>query len=79
MDNYIDLNNDGVITSDEKANPVRVSRAMDVCFLGSLEVGQINVTNQFGYLYVDDPPFNGGGPGLAGGYSWTTLDGYSTY
>ena len=77
--NYIDLNNDGVITSDEKANPVRVSRAMDVCFLGSLEVGQINVTNQFGYLYVDDPPFNGGGPGLAGGYSWTTLDGYSTY
>lgn len=77
--NYVDLDNDGVLTSNEKANPVRVSREMDICFLGSLEVGEINVTNQFGYLYVDDPPFNGGGPGLAGGYSWTTLDGYSTY
>jgi len=77
--NYTDLDGDGVVSASEQANPVTVDRKMDLCFVGSLEVGKIDVNNQFGYLYVDDPPFGAMPPGLSAGFSWTTIDGYSTY
>ncbi|MDO5332259.1 MAG: hypothetical protein Q4E99_06220, partial [Bacillota bacterium] len=77
--NYFDINKDGKIDADEQANPVTIDRTMEVMFIGSLEVGNIDVTNLFGYLYVDDPPFNGGPAGIVKDYQWTTLDGYSTY
>jgi len=67
------------INPPELSNPVKVERSLMLALLGSLEVGEINVTNEFGYLYVDDPPFGGMPPGLSTGFSWTTIDGYSTY
>ncbi len=77
--NYLDMDGDGVVSPSEQANPVNINKEMDLCFVGSLEVGQIDVTNLFGYIYVDDPPKNDGGKALSGGFSWTTIDGYSTY
>lgn len=78
---FIDLDGNGTVdvASGEMANPVRIKRNMDLCFVGSLEVGNIDVTNQFGYIYVDDNPNNGAAPVLAGDYSWTVIDGYSNY
>lgn len=76
---YLDMDGDGVVSPSEQANPVNVNREMDLCFLGSLEVGEIDVNNQFGYIYVDDPPAGTGIHSISGGFSWTTIDGYSTY
>jgi len=76
---YLDIDGDGKILPGEMANPITKKAMTDVCYIGSLEVGAIDVTNLFGYFYVDDPPFNGDPPAMGGEYSWTTLDGYSTY
>ena len=79
--NYVgDTNNNGVIDADEMKNPINVNRKVNnLSFIGSLEVGEIDVTNLFGYLYVDDPPTGTKPPAISGGFKWTTIDGYSTY
>ena len=77
--NYVDMDGNGTVDPGEMANPVTIDRKMDLCYIGSLEVGTINVNNQFGYLYVDDPPTGSTPPSLATGFSWTQIDGYSTY
>ncbi|MDO5560940.1 MAG: hypothetical protein Q4F95_15265 [Oscillospiraceae bacterium] len=77
---YIDANKDGTIDSNDQINPINVTNYQNVNCIGSIEVGDmVNVTNDFGYINVDDPPF--ATPDLAAGstYSWTSLDGYSTY
>lgn len=54
--NYIDLNGDGIVSDDEKANPINISKEMDLGCIGSLEVGTIDLSNDFCFIYVDDPP-----------------------
>jgi len=78
--NYIDTNGDKKVDASDLTNPVKQNREINnLAFLGSLETGCIDVTNEFGYLYVDDPPFDGKDKALADGFSWTNIDGYSTY
>jgi len=76
---YIDTNGDKKVDSSDITNDVTMKETLKICYLGSLEVGNIDVTNKFGYLYVDDPPFDGSDPGLTDDFSWTNVPGYSTY
>lgn len=78
---FKDLNNDGLITAEEKINPVSVANTnKKVDLIGSIEVGKmVGITNNFGYIYVDDPPVATGPIGSGTKYSWQTIDGYSTY
>ena len=78
--NLVDIDGNGTIESTEQANKVTVNRpGTKIGLIGSLQVKQIAVNNEFGYIYVDDPPTDSGDPGDTDVFSWTTVDGYSTY
>lgn len=63
----------------KKINHIKVPLTdQNVTVIGSIEVtNMVGVTNTFGYLYVDDPPFDTGDGAVPGTYSWTILEGYS--
>ncbi|WP_044975715.1 hypothetical protein [Ruminococcus sp. HUN007] len=65
--------------STEKLNPIVVSGKRKIAYIGSLEVEDIDVDNKYGYFYVDDPPVADEDPGDTDDYTWTAVEGYSTY
>lgn len=67
------------VSGPEKINHIRVPLTdQKVTVIGSIEVTNMTeVDNMFGYIYVDDPPFDTGDGALPDTYSWTVLEGYS--
>lgn len=81
--NYADVNHDNLVNeADKQLDKITRTIAKDeaISVIGSIEVSEMkNVTNDFVYLYVDDPPMNDDSELSLTGYTWNILDGYSNY
>lgn len=79
--NYADVTHDGKVdAADKQLDKVTKTLTGNISVIGSIEVAKMtDVTNDFVYLYVDDPPFDGSGDLTEKKYTWNILDGYCNY